>query len=235
LVLGTGYTILASLRQGSVKRTNVAMNEKLPGAREIFDVASAAIERWHEREEDISSIKDALEKLGTNSTNRFVQIIEKLSIINTALWHEEDKTRDLEAADAMIARSKRLIDRLNAERVETVEMIDDQIVEAIALNGSAPLNTETPGSIIDRLTILCLKRYHMSYEAERESATEEHRSRCREKLLKIEEQMGDLMQAYDCFIHEMELGRRTFKLYRQFKMYNDPELNPLLYRKKGKR
>jgi hypothetical protein len=211
------------------------MNEKLPGAREIFNVASAAIERWHEREEDISSIEDALEKLGTNCTGRFVRLVERLSIINTVQWHEEDRTRDLEATDAMIARSKRLIDRLNADRVAAVEVIDDQFVEAIELNSSAPLNTETPGSIIDRLTILCLKRYHMSYEAERESATEEHRNRCREKLLKIEGQMGDLMQAYDYFIHEMELGKRTFKIYRQFKMYNDPELNPYLYRKRGKR
>jgi hypothetical protein len=218
-----------------MKKTNGAMNEKLPGARGIFDVASAAIERWHEREEDISSIEDALEKLETNCTDRFDRLVERLSIINTALWHEEDKVRDLDAPDAMIARSKRLIDRLNAERVAAVEVIDDQFVEAIELNDSAPLNTETPGSIIDRLTILCLKRYHMSYEAERESATDEHRSGCREKLLKIEKQMGDLMQAYDYFIHEMELGKRTFKIYRQFKMYNDPELNPFLYRKKGKR
>jgi hypothetical protein len=218
-----------------MKKTNGAMNEKLPGAREIFDVAGAAIERWHEREEDISSIEDALEKLGTNSTNRFVRFVERLSILNTALWHEEDKTRDLDATDAMIAQSKRLIDQLNAERVETVELIDDQLVEAIELNSSAPLNTETPGSIIDRMTILCLKQYHMSYEAGRESATEEHRSGCMGKLLKIEGQMGDMMQAYDYFIHEMELGKRTFKIYRQFKMYNDPELNPFLYRKKGKR
>lgn len=210
------------------------MDRKLPGAREIFDTASAVIDSWHRREDDISSIEDAFEMLETSSTDRVARLIERLSIINTALWHEEDKARDMDASDTAIADTKRLIDRLNAKRAETVEEIDDQLVEAIALNDSAPLNTETPGSVIDRLIILCLKRYHMSGEVEREGAPEDHRSRCMERLLKIQEQMDDLMHGYDYFIQEMERGTRMFKLYRQFKMYNDPELNPYLYRKRDK-
>lgn len=210
------------------------MEWKVPAASEIINTASAVIENWHRWEGDISSIEDAFEKLETNSADNVARLIERLSIINTALWHEEDKARDRDASDAAIADTKRLIDRFNAKRAETVEVIDNKLVEAIELNESAPLNTETPGSVIDRLTILCLKRYHMSREAEREDSTEAHRSGCRERLLQIEEQMGDLMHGYDFFIQEMEWGTRRFKLYRQFKMYNDPELNPYLYRKKDK-
>jgi Protein of unknown function (DUF4254) len=148
---------------------------------------------------------------------------------NFELWHEEDKARVPGVPDAEIVRVKRAIDRLNQRRNDLVEKMDGWLMERLQQNAEAPLHSETPGLMIDRLSILALKIYHTREETYRASATEEHRSRNVARLSLLEEQRGDLAGCLDSLWAQVLEGSRRFKLYRQLKMYNDPELNPAVY------
>ena len=148
---------------------------------------------------------------------------------NFDLWHEEDKARAPDASDAEIARVKHVIDALNQKRNDLAEKIDFWLIDRLEQNAAAPLHSETPGLMIDRLSILALKIYHTREEAQRASATEGHRLRNAARLDLLEEQRGDLAGCLDALWAEVLGGIRRFKLYRQMKMYNDPELNPAVY------
>jgi len=148
---------------------------------------------------------------------------------NFELWHEEDKARVPGVPDAEIVRVKHAIDTLNQQRNDLVEKMDLWLMERLEQDPVAPLHSETPGLMIDRLSILALKIYHTREEAHRVSATEEHRSRNVGRLALLVEQRGDLAGCLDGLWSEVLTGRRRFKLYRQMKMYNDPELNPAVY------
>jgi hypothetical protein len=148
---------------------------------------------------------------------------------NFELWHEEDKARVPGVADAEIVRVKRAIDRLNQRRNDLMEKMDAWLMERLEQDEGAPLHSETPGLMIDRLSILALKIYHTRDEADRGSATEAHRQRNGERLVLLEEQRDDLAGCLDALWAEVLKGTRRFKLYRQMKMYNDPELNPAVY------
>nr|WP_035359300.1 DUF4254 domain-containing protein [Edaphobacter aggregans] len=156
---------------------------------------------------------------------------------NFDLWHEEDKARDPAATDREIAQVKRAIDRLNQQRNDLVEQVDTRLLAELQSNldahPDAPLHSETPGLMIDRLSILALKIFHTREEAQRTSASEEHRQRNRDRLALLEEQRTDLALALDALFSDIAAGRRRFKLYRQMKMYNDPELNPAVYNRKS--
>jgi hypothetical protein len=148
---------------------------------------------------------------------------------NFDLWHEEDKARAPGAPDAEIVRVKRTIDVLNQRRNDLVEKMDMWLIERLEQDAAAPLHSETPGLMVDRLSILALKIYHTREEARRASATEDHRLRNTERLALLEEQRDDLAGCLDALWAEVLKGTRRFKLYRQMKMYNDPELNPAVY------
>ena len=177
-----------------------------------------ATRRWHEPSEMLAS------------ANELDQLVVEQHRANFDLWHEEDEARDPEATPEKIVGIKRAIDRLNQRRNDLMERIDRMLLEqAGEQREEAPLHSETPGMMIDRLSILELKRFHTEEEIAR-AAGNEHVQRNRERLLVLKEQRNDLRDALDALWAEVMSGRRRFKLYRQMKMYNDPALNPALYR-----
>jgi hypothetical protein len=128
---------------------------------------------------------------------------------------------------------KRRIDRSNQERTDLVEMIDSYFLDKYknaTLQPEATINTESPAWAIDRLSILALKIYHMRQEIARADAREEHIRQCTQKLNVLLEQQKDLSTAIDTLLCDIENGRKYMKVYKQMKMYNDPDLNPVLYR-----
>lgn len=156
---------------------------------------------------------------------------------NFDLWHIEDEARAPGATDAELAAVKRRIDATNQLRNDLAEALDRALLAWLAERGlpnpAAPLNSESPGLIIDRLSILALKIFHTREEALREDAPEEHIARNRERLRILEEQRSDLAGCLEDLWRETLAGKRRFKLYRQLKMYNDPLLNPAIYRQAG--
>jgi hypothetical protein len=153
---------------------------------------------------------------------------------NFDLWHIEDEARTPGASDAQLADVKRRIDRTNQLRNDLAEQLDRTLLDWLGPqnlpNQSAPLHSESPGLIIDRLSILALKIYHTREEAERSDASPDHAARNRARLAILEEQRADLAHCLDTLWRETLAATRRFKLYRQLKMYNDPALNPAIYR-----
>jgi hypothetical protein len=164
-------------------------------------------------------------------TSAFEQLVLDQHRANFDLWHCEDSARDPAASDAALAATKRSIDRLNQLRNDLAEQIDRSLLDSLAAlpPESAPLHSETPGLIIDRLSILALKIFHTREQLDRSTA--EHRLRNRERLDVLNQQRDDLALCLAQLWQDVLHHRRRFKLYRQLKMYNDPTLNPVLYGK----
>ncbi len=155
---------------------------------------------------------------------------------NSLLWAEEDLARRLDVADAEIAANKRSIDRYNQARNDAIERIDEHLIAMLeAARAAQPfvgrLNSETAGSICDRLSIVSLKIRAMREQTGRADATLEHRAQCELRLSRLLEQRADLGRCLDELLADTLAGRACFRIYRQFKMYNDPTMNPYLYRK----
>lgn len=177
---------------------------------------------WHERE-SIESIN--IEILNTIMLQHFE---------NFKLWHLEDKARDIKATDEIISQVKRLIDKTNQNRNDFIEIIDELIIKIVEksdvkLDSFAKMNSETPGSIIDRLSINALKIFHMKEESIRASSSEALRERACKKHGILEIQRKDLVASFYELLDDISSGKRYFRLYKQMKMYNDPTLNPVLY------
>ncbi len=159
------------------------------------------------------------------------RILYQKQQIDNEQWDLEDEIRNPKISSERGMELKRKIDKLNQERTDLVESLDDMIfdsMQGVDYQPNARISTETPAWAIDRLSILHIKIYRMSGEAVREDASAAHRAECRQKLVILERQLKDLSSAIDCLLEDMRNGRCQAKTYKQMKMYNDPELNPML-------
>jgi hypothetical protein len=165
----------------------------------------------------------------------WLDLVARQHRANFDLWHIEDQAREPGASDAELASVKRRIDRTNQRRNDLAEELDRALLAWLTPRNlpvpRAPLHSETPGLMIDRLSILSLKIYHTGEEAARAGAPSGHAERNRQRLGILEEQRADLAGCLDELWRETLAGTRRFKLYRQMKMYNDPALNPAIYLK----
>ena len=158
---------------------------------------------------------------------------------NFLLWHEEDIARSPEVTDARIAQVKRAIDKYNQARNDAIEKVDDWLIEELSRRGivagpTAPAATETPGAAIDRLSILELRRFHMREQIDRADATQEHREKAAARMVVLDEQRAHLVRATDRLLADIYSGQRPLRVFRQMKMYNDPTMNPYLYKAAAK-
>jgi len=191
-------------------------------AEQIVELQDRETLAWHQKAAEAAAGSDWLEAVGRQHR------------ANIELWHIEDEARAPGASDAELAGVKRRVDRTNQRRNDLAEQLDQALLAWLEPKGlprpAAELNSESPGLMIDRLSILALKIYHTREEAERAGAPAGHAARNMERLAILEEQRRDLAGCLDALWRETLEGRRRFKLYRQLKMYNDPTLNPAMYR-----
>jgi hypothetical protein len=192
---------------------------------QIARMHRVTVERWHRVEID-------------NPHQGLLGVACRQHQFNFLLWHEEDLARSPDAGDERIAQVKRAIDRYNQQRNDWIEKIDDFLMHELSQTGqaapdAAPLNTETPGSAIDRLSIMALRIYHMREQLERDDANEEHRRKVQATLDLCRRQHAALSQSLGELLADIFAGRKRLKLYRQMKMYNDPTLNPYLYQRRA--
>jgi len=184
-----------------------------------------AIKCWHQNDSTFDVLQGAVNPIAL-----------ELAWRNYLLWHEEDKARRTDVDDSEIATVKRAIDRLNQQRNDQIEKLDEAILEELSKTIPDPItvliNSETPGSIVDRISIMSLKIYHMAEDSQRDDVDNEHRQRSLHKLSVLQLQRYDLYVALQQLLDDYLAGRKRMKLYKQFKMYNDPTLNPELYRAK---
>ncbi|AXO80808.1 DUF4254 domain-containing protein [Olleya aquimaris] len=169
------------------------------------------------------------------STNLLEHLLYRKCWIDTVQWHYEDIIRDPQIDPVAALTLKRQIDASNQDRTDMVEYIDSYFLEKykeVTPKSNATINTESPAWGIDRLSILALKVYHMEEEATRADATATHKAACQTKLDILLEQRVDLSTAIDTLLSDIEKGDKYMKVYKQMKMYNDDELNPVLRNQK---
>ena len=197
------------------------MNKKIIDIIELSEKHEAWTSNWHTH-------------LVCGESTPLLAAIEENHRHNFELWHEEDIARRDDLPAARIKDAKRKIDKCNQARNNAMERMDDWFLNALAADSvrceDGVLHSETPGMMIDRLSIMALKAYHMREQVERSDVSAEHRAKCAARVQVLVEQQLDLRKALETLVKELFAGRRRFKIYRQFKMYNDPELNPQLYR-----
>ncbi len=160
-------------------------------------------------------------------------LLFKKNWIDTVQWHLEDEIRDpgIDPSKALMIKQK--IDKSNQDRTDIVELLDHLLAEEfknVLIATDATVNTETPAWAIDRLSILALKIFHMNEAAHRENASQQHRDECSQKLKVLLQQQTDLSLSINQLLIDLESGKKVLKLYKQMKMYNDPALNPILYK-----
>jgi len=184
-------------------------------------------------------IKDKVDQPFINKYDKSSNLIDHLLYrkcwIDTVQWAYEDIIRDPHINPEEALMLKRRIDASNQDRTDTVEFIDSYFLELyknVKVKSNAKINSESPAWAIDRLSILALKIYHMELETQRENATKSHREKCQNKLSVLLQQRHDLSLAIDDLLDDISKGNKFMKVYKQMKMYNDDELNPVLRSKK---
>lgn len=185
------------------------------------------IEKYH----IINTVDQPFNNPYNKDSNRIEHLLYRKCWIDTVQWHYEDIIRDPQIDPIAALKLKRQIDASNQDRTDMVEYIDSYFLEVyknITPKPDATINTESPAWGIDRLSILALKIYHMNEEATRKDASDAHRNACRTKLNVLLEQRVDLSTAIDTLLTDIEKGDKYMKVYKQMKMYNDEELNPVL-------
>jgi hypothetical protein len=167
----------------------------------------------------------------TSHYQDFLALVEENHAFNYQLWNAEDRARRNDMGFEFVYLAKREIDQFNQQRNNRMEAMDEWLF--IRLDppkaGACPVHSETPGMMIDRLSIMALKAYHMNLQVTRQDVTEAHRQGCQQKYQTILTQRQQLLDCLDHLIQEVKGKSRTFRVYHQFKMYNDPTLNPQLY------
>lgn len=190
-----------------------------------FKIFEESINKYH--------VVDDVNQVFSNPYNKeeIAHLLYRKNWIDTVQWHYEDIIRDpqIKPEDALVL--KRKIDASNQDRTDLVEYVDSYFLkkyQSVQILDNATINTESPAWAIDRLSILALKIYHMQEEVDRKDASEEHIDKCSAKLQVLLEQKKDLCSAIDQLLADIENGKKYMKVYKQMKMYNDEELNPIL-------
>ncbi|MGN6135331.1 MAG: DUF4254 domain-containing protein [Aureliella sp.] len=191
---------------------------------EIMRLHAATVAKWHS--EPVS-----------NQSSGFLGLVCQQHLFNFELWHQEDIARSPDVTDQQIAEVKRRIDKLNQQRNDAIEKLDDAITamledQQIEPKPGARQNTETPGSAIDRLSIMALRLYHYEEQIERSDVDVSHLDRVGQRIQMCREQQRDLSQGLRELLADIFAGVKRHKTYRQMKMYNDASLNPFLYKSK---
>jgi len=189
--------------------------------RQITDLQRQLVKQWHVQPID-------------HPNEGFLRLVSQEHGFNFLLWHEEDIARSQEVGDRRVSEAKRAIDRYNQQRNDWIERIDDAITQQLVERNvttieNAPLNTETPGSVIDRLSILTLRIYHLEEQAQRNDVSTEHIESVGHKLAVALVQLDDLTLSLAQLLDDIFSGHKRHRTYRQMKKYNDAALNPYLY------
>jgi hypothetical protein len=195
-------------------------------ADQCYKIFEQSIQDYHKYDDVDAAIKNPFQE------PTFESLLYLKNWIDTVQWHLEDIIRkpDIDPAEALLI--KRRIDKSNQDRTDKVEKMDDYFLEEfknVVPKPGARINSETPAWLLDRMSILMLKIYHMKEQTERKDATAEHISKCEVKLSVLLEQKSDMRYAFNELMEDIRSGDRKFKVYRQMKMYNDSSLNPMLY------
>ena len=190
-----------------------------------FKIFKESIDKYH--------VIDEVSQPFNNPYNKesIEHLLYRKNWIDTVQWHYEDIIRDPDIEPNAALTLKRKIDASNQDRTDLVEYIDSFFLkkyQSVQVKNEATINTESPAWAVDRLSILALKVYHMKEEVERKDASAHHIKKCQEKLDILLEQKKDLSTAIDQLLHDIEHGNKYMKVYKQMKMYNDEELNPIL-------
>ena len=194
-----------------------------------YSVFEQSIQDYHQFDSVDQPINNPFPK------EKFEHLLYLKNWIDTVQWHFEDFIRDPNIDPVVALTLKRKIDASNQERTDMVEYIDGYFLQkysAVEIKVGAKINSESPAWAFDRLSILALKIYHMNEEANRKEASQDHRDKCQAKLNVLLEQRTDLSTAIDDLLNDIEGGDKFMKVYKQMKMYNDDDLNPVLYQNK---
>lgn len=195
-------------------------------ANQCYDAFQRSIDDYHVTDNVDAPVKNPYQ------TGSFEHLLYAKNWIDTVQWHLEDIIRLPEINPAEALQIKRRIDKSNQDRTDMVEKMDDYFLDqfkGVTPKSSAKINSETPAWLLDRMSILLLKIYHMKEQTERTDASAEHIAKCKAKLDVLLEQRSDMQLAFDQLMDDIRSGDRKMKVYRQMKMYNDASLNPMLY------